>query len=314
MDDIRVKFALNKNIKTKRLIKACGFESYFCLINLWVYVAQNAPKGKLKGYHKSDLEIISEWTGDEGIFADALIQIGWVEEYDSGIMMHDWEEHQGFVYNSDERKIQARNAGLKSGEVRAEQKSTDSSTGSSTDSSTVRGTEGQLNANPLPFPSLPIPFQPNQKKKKDSDKSESPLDEKYSEFVLELFPEVKNKQLESQAQVIEQIHRIDKFDISQLLEILQWALKDNFWKNNFLSCAPLRKRKDGAGDVMKWEKIKAAYEKDNGELSNEPTKPKPMNFICDDCKRKYQFNPTICQNTACNSSNISRIPKEDIPK
>ena len=165
MDDIRIKFSLNKNIKTRRLIQSCGYEGYFCLINLWVYVAQNAPKGKLKGYKKSDLEIIAEWTGKSEHFATELINIGFVLENSDGIIIHDWKDHQGFVYKSEDRRIQARNAGLKSGERRVKPKATNSSTDSST--------ESQLTVEPpsLPIPSSPSPSLPKKVNKKLVDKS-----------------------------------------------------------------------------------------------------------------------------------------------
>lgn len=85
----------------------------------------------------------------------------------------------------------------------------------------------------------------------------------YTQLVKELFPDIDQHRATQQAEIIDQIIRIDKFPFDKLKPILQWAREDDFWSTNFLSCAPLRKRRNGAGDAMKWQKIKASYDKDN---------------------------------------------------
>ena len=98
-----------------------------------------------------------------------------------------------------------------------------------------------------------------------SDKSEQPLNPEYVKFVKELFPSVENGRAEKQAVVLDEIVRIDKMPFDELIPILRWGAKDDFWSGNFQSCAALRKRRHGAGDTMKWEKIKAAYAKNKPE-------------------------------------------------
>lgn len=188
MDDIRIKFSLPDHIKTLHLIRECGFEAYYCLQNLWIYVAKNSPKGKLR-CEKKDLEIMGKWTGKEGLFVDNLLKIGWVDEIKDGFVMHDWKEHQPFVYKSPERKVQARTAGLASGQQRVEQKRTNSSTVSSTDSPT----DGEP-------PSSPILSLPTPSKEKTRSPVISVRNTEYQEIVKELLP-AKSKEPELAKQV-----------------------------------------------------------------------------------------------------------------
>jgi len=92
-----------------------------------------------------------------------------------------------------------------------------------------------------------------------------PPSDKAKAFVGELFPKLKDKQVDAQAVVLDEIERIDGRRLEDVMPALRWARTDDFWSRNFLSCAGLRKRKNGAGDAMKYEKIEAAYRASKGK-------------------------------------------------
>jgi len=253
VDDLRIKFSFFDHLKTKRLIRVCGFEGVFCLLYLWKYAGMNCQKGHLKDMTPDDIEDAACWTGDNGVLYGVL-NGSFIDLLNGEHYLHDWERHQGYIFYAEERSDNARKAGLASGESRKKGIKTDNRTGSSTGCSTGSPTPSP---SPLPSPTpLPIP--------KSSDKSKL---EPYISFIKELFPDTSKTQLEKQAEVLEKIVRIDKCSFDWLQRVLRWARRDERdrfnWSSNFLSCAPLRIR-NPAGDTMKWEKMAADYKKVKG--------------------------------------------------
>lgn len=110
--------------------------------------------------------------------------------------------------------------------------------------------------------------------KKKSDKS--PPSPESVEMVKKLFPKAPEKKVELQAGILDEIVRIDFADpeviervgrltsLDDLFPALNWAAHDDssFWHGtNFTTCATLRKRKNGATDAHKWEKMLLSYRK-----------------------------------------------------
>ena len=111
--DMRLDVDFVDHPKTKKLIRKAGFESFYCLIKLFSTASKIYPKGCLKGCDASDIEDIAGWTGDEGVFINALMdeKIGFIDIIDDEYHIHDWEEHQPWIYHSDVRsKIAKKNA------------------------------------------------------------------------------------------------------------------------------------------------------------------------------------------------------------
>ena len=64
MSDIRIKFTLFQNTKTRKLQHILGSEAVLCLIRLWVWAAQNRPKGIFYNEDAIDVALAAEWPGD----------------------------------------------------------------------------------------------------------------------------------------------------------------------------------------------------------------------------------------------------------
>lgn len=135
-DKFEVKVGMLDHLKTRKLERECGAEGVLCLLRLWAYATVNHPSGAFPGFEAADLELVARWVGDPGLFGDALLRIGWVDEIEGGLALHDWADEQPWVVSRPDRVEQARKAGLASGRARrqqaANQPRTDSSTGSST--------------------------------------------------------------------------------------------------------------------------------------------------------------------------------------
>ena len=121
---------------------------------------------------------------------------------------------------------------------------------------------------------------PSKAKKADNDndndidnekrKKEIPANPRFAGFVREFqnaiaakhgatAPKVTDSLIAAGCQAMEQAERIDGFSWDEIQDALLWAMDDDFWGNNVLSLAQVRKR--GANDTSKLQKVMAAYQK-----------------------------------------------------
>lgn len=63
------------------------------LSSLWTWTLRMAPDGNLSSFSGEDIEIGAEWEGTPGKLIDVLIRRGWLDQIDSGFVIHDWEEY-----------------------------------------------------------------------------------------------------------------------------------------------------------------------------------------------------------------------------
>lgn len=104
--DIRIKVGFIRHRKTRKLRRMLGADAVLCLVELWCYTAVNHPKGDLSGMTDEEMADVSGWPEDRaGDFAPALREVGFM---DPGNILHDWKEHQEYVYYGPERSDAAR--------------------------------------------------------------------------------------------------------------------------------------------------------------------------------------------------------------
>lgn len=112
-EDFRVTIDFPDHRKTRRLIKKAGMEAILSLLRLWGYAAQYRPKGILTGLTEHDIEAEAGWTGEPGLFFATCISddIRFIEVWRKGVYrLHDWSEHQPYIYRRPERKKAAQTA------------------------------------------------------------------------------------------------------------------------------------------------------------------------------------------------------------
>jgi hypothetical protein len=116
-------------------------------------------------------------------------------------------------------------------------------------------------------------------KKKDPDnsgeKSAPPWREEFAPEVVEFVeqfqgyvaqtqgakaPKVNDTLLKTCADTVDKLIRLDKHSLTTVVDVMRWAVADDFWSSNVLSLASLRKKKE-AGGQTKFQKILAAYER-----------------------------------------------------
>lgn len=108
--------------------------------------------------------------------------------------------------------------------------------------------------------------QSEKEKEKEEEKEKEPgtsVPEWCVELIKKLFPEVKPRDIAKQAETIEQLFRLDCYTQEEIEKVLRWARTDTGdgswagWSVQFLSCAPLRKKRD---DSSKFAKMKAGHD------------------------------------------------------
>ena len=84
--------------KTKKLARLLGVSRPAAvghLHYLWWWALDFAQDGVLDRYDGDDIAEAMEWEGDSKTLLDALIETGYIDETDHGLMIHDWGEYAG---------------------------------------------------------------------------------------------------------------------------------------------------------------------------------------------------------------------------
>jgi len=108
--DFRVSVTITTHCKIKKLMRRLGDRSFYNLIGLWAYVAVNKPDGILTGMNGEDLEIAADWNGECSKLVLALLELKFIDKKDGVYSIHDWENHNGYAFYSEQRSERARNA------------------------------------------------------------------------------------------------------------------------------------------------------------------------------------------------------------
>lgn len=111
VEDIRIKTTFPWHRKVRRLSRELGQDSTGYLLRLFIRTAMTRPDGCLRDMDAVDIACDAEWTGDAGVFLDALRLCGWVDMDAGGVLwLHDWAEHQAWVVGHEERSVRAKKA------------------------------------------------------------------------------------------------------------------------------------------------------------------------------------------------------------
>jgi len=160
--DFRLSIGFLDHPKTIKIQRQLGADGVLALLRLWNFAAQYKTDGILTGMDAEDIEIACKWNGIQGVLLSVFIQYKFVDEKidENGekiYILHDWEDHQGFIIHAKERSEQAKKA-------IATRWQNLHSKGNDTDSNTGRNTGGKQSVilkntkrnTPSPIPS-PIP-------------------------------------------------------------------------------------------------------------------------------------------------------------
>jgi len=107
--DIRLSVLFLDHPKTIKLRRRLGFAGVESLIRLWCWTAQNKPDGDLLCMDADDIEIAARWEGEGGAFIGELVSLRWLDRGESsGYRLHDWQVHNPWAANAEDRGNKAR--------------------------------------------------------------------------------------------------------------------------------------------------------------------------------------------------------------
>ena len=106
-NDIRLDVGFLRNLKTIKFSRSLGgsmSDPVICMLRLWMYCSERHKKGVMEGMDRLDLEAAAGWTGMQGAFSEHAISMLWVDEASDGTLsIHDWKDHQPYIYHHDRR-------------------------------------------------------------------------------------------------------------------------------------------------------------------------------------------------------------------
>ena len=269
--DIRLAISFRGHRKRKRLRLLLGPGSTDYLIDLWIATAMNHPNGILEGMDETDIALEAGWEGEDAqklVFA--LLECGFLEKNESGTyLLHDWEDHQGYVIHSEQRKTQARNAAAARWKPK-EEKSEPAACCQHADGNTPTLHSSSLHCSSLPSheeresslrsDSLSEPDGPDTQSENPSvhnsgKQLREPLSENSDAYRLAILmrdtlkvnvPTLKEPNLQKWAQSFAVALRNDERmkEPHFVAEVIKWACSDSFWRANIQSPDKLRKQFD----------------------------------------------------------------------
>lgn len=110
-NDIRIDTSFPGHRKTRKLRRMLGGAGVDALLSLWCYTGACKTDGRLTNMTQDDIADASYWADDPQKFIDVLLEVGFLKRLPNGTFyIHDWEEHQPYVFHAKERSEAAKKA------------------------------------------------------------------------------------------------------------------------------------------------------------------------------------------------------------
>lgn len=106
--DFRVSVDFFSHHKARKLQKRLGAPGLVGLLRLWAYAAKVRTDGDLSGMDEEAVELAAEWDGEDGSFCAALLEVGFLDRGESGLLLHDWAENNAWAAEAVDRQDKAR--------------------------------------------------------------------------------------------------------------------------------------------------------------------------------------------------------------
>lgn len=254
--DIRVSTTFRNHRKRRKLDRELGMPSGGFLVDLWIGSAMSRPDGILTGWDETDIAIEAGWNGDAGEFVRALVDTGWLDEIENGYALHDWVDHNGYAAAATDRTGKAVFSNLKRWYPDLAAELEVQGVNSITKEEYARITAGKRrNPSPVPNrsvgesvtdrnPNPPSPSPSPSKKTFSSDSIEFRLAKRLFNSIRAWNPDLRKPNLQSWAQHVDRMLRIDNRPPQKVEDVIDWATSDPFWQSNILSTKKLREKFD----------------------------------------------------------------------
>lgn len=109
--DIRISISFKNHRKRKKFQFILGVpDATDYLLDFWLTAAVDRPEGDLSGLDNMDIALMAGWRDDPDHFVRSLIKAGFLDETETGLVIHDWEIHNGYASAAKKRSEAARKA------------------------------------------------------------------------------------------------------------------------------------------------------------------------------------------------------------
>jgi len=206
-------------------MRRLGDRAFYSLIRLWAFVSQNRPDGALGHYSVEDIEIAADWQGEPGLFVKTLLDLRFLDEGQTGFLVHDWKDHNEYASYADARSEKARKA------AQARWALPDDAIGNPKQCS-------EQCSSPSPIPS-PAP-DPTPSSLFPSDSDEMRLSKLLFLLMQKNDPRSKEPDFQKWAKEIDRLIRLDKRTPDEVERVIRFSQIDSFWLANIRSAKTLR--------------------------------------------------------------------------
>lgn len=106
--DFRVAIDFFSHHKARKLKRRLGNDGIVALLQLWAYAAKTRPDGELTDMSIEDIEIATDWSGEDGALVQTLTDIGFLDKKADGYALHDWHENNSWAAAAESRSDASR--------------------------------------------------------------------------------------------------------------------------------------------------------------------------------------------------------------
>lgn len=106
--DFRVAVDFFAHHKARKLKRRLGSDGVMALLQLWAYAAKLRTDGDLSGMNTEDIELAADWGGEDGALVSVLVEVGFIDQGDSGYVLHDWLENNAWAAGAESRSDASR--------------------------------------------------------------------------------------------------------------------------------------------------------------------------------------------------------------
>lgn len=110
--DARISVGLPGHPKTKKLMRRLGAAGPLGCVYLFIWAAANRSDGDLSGMSDEDIELAVDWSGEEGAFVAAMVEVGFLDGDETARTIHNWAEHNPWAAGSSDRAESSKWAAL----------------------------------------------------------------------------------------------------------------------------------------------------------------------------------------------------------
>lgn len=232
--------SLPSHPKTKRMCRLLKISPVIAVGHLhflWWWAMNHAQDGCLDRYDADDIADACGWYGDVNLFYNALIDSGFIDESETGFIIHDWHDYAGKLIALRQKDAdRKRNSRGKKDESEGSPADIQRTSDGHLEDSDGRRTESIRNPNP----NLNQNLKPN-KELKEYRPETIDLTRHLIFWMQRNNPNAKiPANLDKWNDEMDKLERLDNYDYMKIRSAIDWCQQDSFWKSNILSVSKLR--------------------------------------------------------------------------